>query len=490
MQAQKSVRLPFKAAHGAPRSVVLRAPRHQTSSTRGATLVARAAEYRMPMWEYVQQKLVSEKVLACVHFAHADVLIGALALHCHSCRCTRRWHCRLAQTRGPATALSLGTAIVTGCRMLRAAVAAQRVCAVASLPCWHTAATIHQTACTCHRARAMASAFVSAHYATPDVTACSYITTCHVAAVVPQIESVSPQRAAEMAASGQWTIVDVRPAAEFQAAHIPGAASCPLYQPLDMSAADFGKMLKFVALKANGVNPVEPNPKFKETMAAIAASDKGLVVVCETGGTLQPSTSFANGALRPIAANTAAKGCFLVLLSHGERRQWRSAALLAGKQPRKRGPGALVQGRWPLGGNAVLPVLRHPPVAQRRLQRIYVLPAAVMLHEHAQHALAASSCNFVTRMAEWLTALCPRAPQARRPAACRPSTAPSRRASSPTAAAWCTLPAAFSAGTKHRCRLTAFTTPATPAKRPTLCEGLQQRLGVIERAQRGRGVVL
>lgn len=51
--------------------------------------------------------------------------------------------------------------------------------------------------------------------------------------------------------------------------------------------------------RSNGVNPVDPNPKFNEQIkAAVAkAGAKGVITMCEAGGTLKPSTNFPEGGL-------------------------------------------------------------------------------------------------------------------------------------------------------------------------------------------------
>lgn len=110
-----------------------------------------------------------------------------------------------------------------------------------------------------------------------------------------QVGSISPQEAQKLAKSGKWVLVDVRPSNEYEAARIPGSQSAPIYQPLDMSKADFGRLLKFATMKANGVNPTEPNPDFVEDIKK-AAGGKGVIITCETGGTLTPSKNFATGA--------------------------------------------------------------------------------------------------------------------------------------------------------------------------------------------------
>lgn len=53
--------------------------------------------------------------------------------------------------------------------------------------------------------------------------------------------------------------------------------------------------MRGVLQMANGVSPVYPNPDFTEQLKKIAASGKGLIIYCETGGSLAPSANFPTG---------------------------------------------------------------------------------------------------------------------------------------------------------------------------------------------------
>lgn len=50
-------------------------------------------------------------------------------------------------------------------------------------------------------------------------------------------------------------------------------------------------MLRAVALMANGVTPVEPNPNFIDDVRQ-AADGKAVILACEGGGTTVPTPSF------------------------------------------------------------------------------------------------------------------------------------------------------------------------------------------------------
>ncbi len=58
---------------------------------------------------------------------------------------------------------------------------------------------------------------------------------------------------------------------------------------------DAVKVLKTIAYTFNGVTPMEPNPSFSEDLRKAAAGGKGLLTMCEAGGTMTPSTNFPEG---------------------------------------------------------------------------------------------------------------------------------------------------------------------------------------------------
>lgn len=108
------------------------------------------------------------------------------------------------------------------------------------------------------------------------------------------LESISPSKAKELVDSGKYTIVDVRPKNLYNDATPIGAKSAPLFQLADWSKPSFTKALRAVALMANGVTPVEPNPDFIEDVKK-AAGGKGVILACEGGGSTEPTPSFQWG---------------------------------------------------------------------------------------------------------------------------------------------------------------------------------------------------
>lgn len=112
--------------------------------------------------------------------------------------------------------------------------------------------------------------------------------------LVDNIRSVSPDEAMELTSSGKYALVDVRAQESYEEAHAEGAFNAPLFQKLNWSSGGF-RILKGVAYLVNGVSPVEPNANFIEEMKKVTDTGKGVILYCEAGGTLAPSTNFMTG---------------------------------------------------------------------------------------------------------------------------------------------------------------------------------------------------
>lgn len=110
-----------------------------------------------------------------------------------------------------------------------------------------------------------------------------------------QLASVTPEEAQVLVATGKWVLLDVRPPASYEKAHPVNAASAPLYQSMDMGNLDLGKMLKVALYAFNGINPVEQNPDMSQQVKDIVAGGKGVITMCEAGGTLTPTPNFPVG---------------------------------------------------------------------------------------------------------------------------------------------------------------------------------------------------
>lgn len=88
----------------------------------------------------------------------------------------------------------------------------------------------------------------------------------------------------------------MRPQADHEKAHPEGAVNVPLFQRVNFKKPSFGGLLRAAALMANGVTPVEQNPDFVAQLAVAGGKPRPRVILaCEAGGVLDPSTSFPFG---------------------------------------------------------------------------------------------------------------------------------------------------------------------------------------------------
>eukprot|EP00798_Chlamydomonas_sp_ICE-L_P007495 gene7495-641_t len=107
--------------------------------------------------------------------------------------------------------------------------------------------------------------------------------------------SVNPVEAQELIANGSYVLIDVRPEPIFEKAHIEGSINVPIYKKLSPINSGPTGFLKFIAFSLNGVTPIELNENFMEQLKEASKGDKGVIVACEAGGTLRPSTNFSMG---------------------------------------------------------------------------------------------------------------------------------------------------------------------------------------------------
>lgn len=103
------------------------------------------------------------------------------------------------------------------------------------------------------------------------------------------VQSVSPESAENLVEQG-WLLVDVRPMANKEYAVI-NAAEIPIFEVVDM--ATVGALPRKAAVRAlthafNGVTPMARNEAFVEQVTA-AAGDRNVVLMCEKGGSLDPT---------------------------------------------------------------------------------------------------------------------------------------------------------------------------------------------------------
>lgn len=112
-----------------------------------------------------------------------------------------------------------------------------------------------------------------------------------------QLKTVSAAQAQELAAKFQYLIVDVRPQAQYDSAHIPGSVHAPLFSLMDWEKqrGDLRAVLKYLVCTLNGVIPVFNNVNFAEDVQAAAKGYRGIIVACESGGTLEITANFPDG---------------------------------------------------------------------------------------------------------------------------------------------------------------------------------------------------
>ena len=117
------------------------------------------------------------------------------------------------------------------------------------------------------------------------------------------LETVSPREAFILASKKGWVVVDVRPRKRHeQSAPLianGGIVSVPLYDTPDFSKPSLARYLRAAVLASQGVAPVEQNEEFTakvlELVSGTGGNRKGLLMLCEVGGSLTPTASFKTG---------------------------------------------------------------------------------------------------------------------------------------------------------------------------------------------------
>ena len=89
-------------------------------------------------------------------------------------------------------------------------------------------------------------------------------------------------------------MVDVRTTDSFAESHAEGSINIPLYKDLNLAEGGPSKFFKWIAYAANGVKPIELNTSFDDELRA-AAGGKGIITICDAGGTLRPTVNFPQG---------------------------------------------------------------------------------------------------------------------------------------------------------------------------------------------------
>ncbi|CAL5219640.1 g1516 [Coccomyxa viridis] len=108
------------------------------------------------------------------------------------------------------------------------------------------------------------------------------------------VKSIKAKEAEQLIKKG-YVLVDVRPPHIFEKAHPEGSVNVPLFQRVNFRNFSVTGYLRAAALALNGVDPVEPNPKFSEMLLQQVGEGGKLIVACEAGGSLVPNPSFVTG---------------------------------------------------------------------------------------------------------------------------------------------------------------------------------------------------
>ena len=115
------------------------------------------------------------------------------------------------------------------------------------------------------------------------------------------LETISPKEAFDLATKKGWILVDVRPTKRHeQSAPDVGEgniASLPLYDTPDFSKPSLTRYLRAAVLASQGVAPVELDVDFGSKVLQLLEKENksGLLMLCEVGGSLTPTTGFPTG---------------------------------------------------------------------------------------------------------------------------------------------------------------------------------------------------
>lgn len=109
------------------------------------------------------------------------------------------------------------------------------------------------------------------------------------------LRSVKPKEALRLAQEDGYTILDVRPEAEYLEAHAAGAVNAQLYRLIkEWTPWDIARRAGFAFF---GIFAgTEENPEFLNEVKALNLNkDSKIILGCQSGGTMKPSPSLADG---------------------------------------------------------------------------------------------------------------------------------------------------------------------------------------------------
>eukprot|EP00882_Tetradesmus_deserticola_P010914 GHRQ01011538.1.p1 GENE.GHRQ01011538.1~~GHRQ01011538.1.p1 ORF type:complete len:175 (+),score=36.18 GHRQ01011538.1:199-723(+) len=115
-----------------------------------------------------------------------------------------------------------------------------------------------------------------------------------LALLAGNVKLVSPQEV-QFAAERGALLVDVRPEADYDAGHVPGAYNVPFYQPITgwspMKVARRVGYAMFGIVKGTEVNPTFP----QDVKQLVTHAEQQLILYCSQGGVLEPNDSYRKG---------------------------------------------------------------------------------------------------------------------------------------------------------------------------------------------------
>ncbi|KAF0924380.1 hypothetical protein E2562_010055 [Oryza meyeriana var. granulata] len=112
--------------------------------------------------------------------------------------------------------------------------------------------------------------------------------------VEKRVRSVDVKEALRLQKENNFTILDVRPEADFKEAHPPGAINVQIYRLIkEWTAWDIARRAAFAFF---GIFAgTEENPEFIQSVDEKLGKDAKIIVACSTGGTLKPTQNFPDG---------------------------------------------------------------------------------------------------------------------------------------------------------------------------------------------------
>ncbi|XP_031107218.1 rhodanese-like domain-containing protein 14, chloroplastic [Ipomoea triloba] len=109
-----------------------------------------------------------------------------------------------------------------------------------------------------------------------------------------RVRSVDAKEAFRLQKENNFVILDVRPEAEFNEAHPPGAVNVQIYRLIkEWTAWDIARRAAFAFF---GIfQGTEENPEFLQTVESKIDKNAKIIVACSSGGTMKPTQNLPEG---------------------------------------------------------------------------------------------------------------------------------------------------------------------------------------------------